>query len=304
MVESSAAGHAKSLESTGQTYVDEAAEYRNGFAERLREHWGRSLELFELLVASCEEGGALFARRNLRQGGSRDALLDVLVQLNGQAVRTAREVHALLSARFPFGAHALSRTVHELSVRAAVLAQFSQDDRHADLAERFVLRADVINYRDAIVYQRNARVLGYEEFSDESIAELKSRHDELIERFGPAFGSPYEWAINLPGLPNPRKPTFADLEARADLDHFRGIYYWPSHFVHADSKALNLSRVERGGSSAVLTNATNIMLADPGQYTLLGLYRVFVSIVTSAQNLRVLRPPFVPVVTDHDGQGL
>lgn len=84
--------------------------------------------------------------------------------------------------------------------------------------------------------------------SDEDMAELKSRHDELIERFEPAFGSSYGWAINLSGLPNPRKPTFADLEALVDLDHFRGIYSWSSRFVHADAKALNLSRIERGGS--------------------------------------------------------
>ena len=67
------------------------------------------------------------------------------------------------------------------------------------------------------------------------------------------------------------------------MSHHRGYYKWASHLVHADSKSLRLSIVSRGGSSAVLTNATNAMLSDPGQHSLQSLFRVFVSMVTSAE---------------------
>jgi hypothetical protein len=66
------------------------------------------------------------------------------------------------------------------------------------------------------------------------------------------------------------------------LGHHRGLYKWASHFVHADARSLTLNMVERGGATAVLTNATNTMLADPGQHALRSLYRVFGSLVTSA----------------------
>jgi len=275
--------HAEAIEATGREYLDESAQYRAGFVERLRVHWGDALDLYELIVSVVEDGATKFAERNLASNGSYTLLLDVLAQLTGQAIRVAREVHALLTAGFPLGAHALARTVHEVSVRADVLRAFGASDEHADLAERFVLHDQVINYRDAVVYQRDAERLNYELISDDDMAEMKQAHDDLIARFGPSYGAPYGWAAGLPGLPRPTRPTFEDLETLAQLDHYRGFYRWSSHFIHSDSKALRLSQVERGGSSAVLANATNTMLADPAQQTLSALTRTFTSMVTAGQ---------------------
>ncbi|WP_257957231.1 DUF5677 domain-containing protein [Nocardioides sp. B-3] len=187
-----------------------------------------------------------------------------------------------MSAGFPLGAHALSRTVHEIAVRAGVLAKFGKEEPHLDLAERFVLHDKVVNYRDALTYQENAERLRHEPFREDTIVELKKEHDEVIGRFGPAFGSPYGWAAGLPGLPFPEEANLRALERLAELDHFRSIYNWSSHYVHADAKAMRISLVERGGNHAVLTNATNAQLADPGQNTLIGVFRVFISMVTSA----------------------
>lgn len=277
-----AAKHATSLEKHGQRYVDDSAVYREEFAKRLRAYWGASLDLHEKITSAVEEGGRIFAKRTLGRSGERDQLLRVLVHLNGQAVRASREVHALLAAGFPFGAHAISRTVHEISVRAGVLAKFGKEEPHLDFAERFVLHDKVVNYKDALTYQDNAERLRHEPFSEETMEHLKKERDDVIERFGPAFGSPYGWAAGLPGLPAPKRPTFEHLEKLADLDHFRSIYNWSSHYVHADAKAMRISLVERGGNHSVLTDATNAQLADPGQNTLISLYRVFVSMVTSA----------------------
>lgn len=281
-IESFAADHAASLEEHGQEYVDDSADYRVEFAERLRVYWGPSLDLHEKITSAVEEGGRIFAKRNAGQPGERDQLISVLIHFNGQAVRVSREVHALLSAGFPFGAHVLSRTVHEIAVRAGVLAKFGKEKPHLDLAERFVLHDKVVNYKDALMYQENAERLRHDPFSEDTIAELKKEHDEVVERFGPAFGSPYGWAAGLPALPFPKRPTFEHLEKLAELDHFRSIYNWSSHYVHADAKAMRISLVARGGNHAVLTNATNAQLADPGQNTLIGLFRVFISMVTSA----------------------
>lgn len=285
MTEKTAPDHAEALEANGKTFTAESATYRQGFAERLRVHWGNPLDLYEIVVDVVGQAGTLFAKRNIgNSGGSgdRDLLLDVLVQLNGQAIRVAREVHALLTAGFPLGAHALARTIHEISVRAAILAEFGTTDEHKDIAEKFVRHDRVLTYKDAVVYQRDAEALGYERLPQDTLDAMKAAHDALIDKYGKAYRTQYGWASGPPGLAG--EPNFERLERVASLGHHRGLYKWASHFVHGDASSLRLNMVERGGSRAVLTNATNIMLADPGQQALHGLYRVFVSLVTSAEH--------------------
>lgn len=124
-----AVDHAEAIETTGGEFLIDSAEYRSGFAERLRGHWGDPLDSYELVVAAVEDGGRKFGRRNLRDEDTYSLLLDVLTQLNGQAIRVAREVHALLAAGFPLGAHSLARTIHEISVRAGVLRALRSHQR-------------------------------------------------------------------------------------------------------------------------------------------------------------------------------
>ena len=71
--------HATVVEDQGTTFLTEATEYRQGFAERLRVHWGPALDLYELIAEYVEYGGRQFAKRNLGRAGERDLLLDVLV---------------------------------------------------------------------------------------------------------------------------------------------------------------------------------------------------------------------------------
>lgn len=158
------------------------------------------------------DGSAVWTWRHAAKGeATANLLLDVRVQLNGQAVRVAREVHALLAAGSPLGAHSLARTIHEISVRAGILSKFGRMAQYVDLAERFVLHDHVINYQDAVVYQRDVHRLDYEPFGESEMVDLKGRHDELLERYGQAYGTPLGWAIDLAGLPRPKRPTFEDL---------------------------------------------------------------------------------------------
>ena len=197
MIDGTAESHAAELETDGAEFVSEAAQYRAGFAQRLRAHWGPALDLHEIIVEIIEQAGRHFSARKVGHSGNRDLLLDVLVQLNGQAIRVAREVHTLLSAGFPLGALSLARTIHEISVRAAVLAKFGVQDEHEDLAEKFVSHDTVDNFKDAEIYQRDAETLGYEPFSDDHMAELRQERDHLVQRFGKAYASTYGWASGL-----------------------------------------------------------------------------------------------------------
>lgn len=166
--------------------------------------------------------------------------------MNGQAIRVAREVHTLLAAGFPLGALSLARTIHEISVRASVLSRFGVDEEYEDLPEKLLLHDEVINYKDALIYQLDAGRLGYESFDVAEVERMRVRHDELIARYGKSFRSAFGWASNRPGLP--AEPNFEQLEEAAALDHHRGLYKWSSHLIHGDPKALRLSKIERAGA--------------------------------------------------------
>lgn len=261
-------------------YVAEMQEYRAGFEERLRAHWGPALDLYEAITEIVFAVSRSFQERHACEKGDLAALLDVLNRLNGQSIRVAREVHALLAAGYPLGALALARTCHEISVRAAVLSQFGSEPGHTDLALRFARHDDVINYKDAVVYQEDIDETGYEAFDDLTMARMKQAHDDAMRLYGKPFASPYGWASGLPGLSS-ATPKFSDLEALAGLAHHRGLYKWASHFTHADAKALRLAMFERGGRSVILSASTNVALSDPAQQTLRSMYRTFTSLVTS-----------------------
>lgn len=271
--------HVKRLKEIAESNAPLVRESRSEFRERLLHHWREPLDLYDSIVTMVEEAAHYFQARN-SEDEEGTQLLQVLHQLAGQAIRVAREVHALLCSGYPLGALSLTRTIHEISVSAGILAKFGIQDEYEDLAERFLLHDYVINVKDAETYQRDAGKLGYEPFADDEVEELCKKRDELIERYGKAYGSKYGWASGLPDLKG--EPNFARLEAVAGLDHHRGYYQWSSHLVHGDSKAMRLNLIERGGSHAILTAETNAFLADPGQHALLCLYRVFVSMVTSA----------------------
>jgi hypothetical protein len=278
--EKTAVESAVTHESDALVYVAEMREFRGGFEDRLREHWGPALDLYEGIVEITFGASRSFQDRHAEEQGDLGVLLDVLHRLNGQCLRTAREVHALLSGGYPLGALALARTVHEIAVRASILSTFGSQSGHTDLAERFAQHDHVTNYKDAVVFQRDAEALGYEPLDEIEMVQLKRASDEAIARYGKHFASPYGWASGLPGLTSPA-PNFRDLEALAGLSHHRGLYNLSSHVVHADSKAMRMSMFERGGRSVILTASTNVALADPAQHTLMGVQRTFISLITS-----------------------
>jgi hypothetical protein len=125
---------------TGLEYLVDLDESAEGFEQRLREQWSEGLDLYAAVVVIVEGAGrasiARHAQNMQAHGGEADLLYDVLAQLDGHAVRVAREVYTLLKASFPLGALALSRTLYEVAVRASVLSGHGRSLGHEDLAER------------------------------------------------------------------------------------------------------------------------------------------------------------------------
>jgi len=99
-------------------------------------------------------------------------------------------VHALLAAGLPSGAYARYRTLHELAVTTAVIAEHGRTPEHADLADRYLNHTHIEHYRQAEHYQRSSSHLGWQPFSQDTMRALKRERDHLTSRYGRAYAEP------------------------------------------------------------------------------------------------------------------
>jgi hypothetical protein len=163
--------------------------HQRAFERRLHKQWGKALDLYYAAAVSAEEAGATFDSTHRPAAAEhQDFVFEALSGLHARACRTAFEVHRLLSSGFPKGALSRCRTLHELAVTSIVIAERGREAAYSDLAERFLLHEVVMGYKDALVYQEQCKTLGYEPFNDEDMAEMKRGHDNLVQRYGSAFG--------------------------------------------------------------------------------------------------------------------
>jgi hypothetical protein len=250
------------------------------FERKLRKHWGRGLDLFYAVVVAAEEAGGTFLSEVDEDGEELNlTLIETLAGLHARACRTALEVFHLLKAGLAQGALARSRTLHELAVTSAVLADYGSRPEYADLAERYLQHDVVINYKDMIVFQERADQLGEEKFSDEVVAEITRDRNELRDLYGREYCGDNGWASVLF---NDRNPKFHELEDIANLAHLRGHYKWASHEVHADSKGWRLNSEDRDGRLYLSTGYAGVGLADPADLALGSLVNTTISLLFSS----------------------
>src|SRR5205823_6426740 len=103
--------------------------------------------------------------------------------------RVGGEIVRLIRSGFADGAHARWRTLHEI----AVVAQFLGKHGNA-MAERYLLHDAVRACRAAERYAQHSAALGWESIEDEELKALRTRRDDLIQRFGKPFGTDFGWA--------------------------------------------------------------------------------------------------------------
>jgi hypothetical protein len=237
------------------------------FENRLHDRWNTPLDRYLAIVFL----GVEFLN-HIRDEADDDELDDVvravLTDIAARACRIANAIHHLLSGGFALDALARARSVHELAVAAYILGEEATPEEQRDIAERFLLHAEVGRYKDALVYQANAARLGQVPFSDEDIAVLRTRRDDLVQKYGASYKNDNGWAAKRLGK---ERPTFADLELRAQLSHLRGYYKWATHEVHSGPRSLEFNAVEFRGVNTRIVNRSNHHLADPAQIALIAL---------------------------------
>ncbi|WP_337171405.1 DUF5677 domain-containing protein [Gemmatimonas aurantiaca] len=237
---------------------------RSGFRRRLHDRWADGLDRLEVLVHTAVEfGHEMHERIRKDEVLGKNPIVCALHRLHARACRVCGEILALLESGYPDGAHARWRTLHEIAVVAMFLRQ-----SESDVAERYLLHDAVGASRAAHQFEEHVAALGWDPVPPNELAELRSRHDELIARFGKSFGGDYGWAC---AALDKERVTLADIEAHLDLKRWRPFYRWASEAVHAGPGGLRALGVTAAQDDILLAGSVNHGLADPGQNAALSL---------------------------------
>ncbi len=280
-ITSAAAALTAELLRTAPDMLAEQRIFQSEFEERLFQHWGKALDLFQtILVVARDAGDSINQQQRQRADEEQDFTFDVLSRLHARACLTASEVGVLLRSGYADAAMARWRTLHEITVVAGFLKRY---DRQA--AERYLLHEIVESLKAAEEYQHHYERLGDEPLDPEDLRWLRAQRDSLCERFGRAFGDVYGWAAaEFNGL----SPSFKALEEAAGLDHLRPYYRMASHGVHSNPKGIKFSLGLSKPQRFLLTGPSNAGLCDPGHATLISLTNCTINLLTHAIALDTL----------------
>jgi hypothetical protein len=249
-------------------------EFREGFEARLRDRWGQALQLAEVLRLVALEAGMSFHQRH--QPASGDWVYAALVRLHARGCLIGSEIVTLLRSGHASGAHARWRALHELAVVAFFLKKHGQE-----VARQYLLHDAVASYRALADYQRFARELNYEPFSEAEMLEIRRRRDELCKAFGHKYGEDYGWAAQTFGF----APNFRQIEDDVDLAKWRPYYRWASHSIHAGPKALRFDLGMLDPDALMLAGPSNAGLADPGHSMCISLGQITTALLSLRPDL-------------------
>lgn len=229
------------------------------FREQMEDIWGTGLHQLRMLLTCCREIGQKTAKRYQKSKSVRNRFRRwVLLQLHARACQVTDEIICLMENGFADGAMARWRTLHELSVVAALIA-----DGDEDLAERYILHDAVEVKRQADEYDATQVPLGISPISKSRRKVIEREYQVVIDRFGPTFAYPYGWGAKHLGY---KKPTFKELQAAANHAGMSSYYKMASFNVHASARSLffNLSTM---GEEILLAGRSNAGLVEPGERT-------------------------------------
>lgn len=252
-------------------------ETREAFRERLEERWGPGFDILRMMYTIAAEVGGEADRRQRRSRAKRNRVLnDTLMRLHVRACQVVAEILCLMENGFADGAIGRWRTLHEITVVAAVIAHFGED-----LAVRYRAHESVEAKRAMDRYQVSHSLLGYAPLTPKEIAQVEKDYADVLSLYGDKFGSEYGWARDHL---NHKKPRFLDLEVAAGKLDMRAFYGMASDNIHAGPKGITsrLGLLRGPGEPSGLAGASNVGFIDPAQNTAFDLTLVTSLILRSA----------------------
>ena len=237
------------------------------FRDRLSLRWAPSLGTLQMILTMAREVGANVRRQTSSKSFAHSThLIDVQTRLHARACQVTDEILCLLQSGFSEGALARWRTLHEIAVVSDVILEGGEE-----IAKRYVVHHSIETLRAAEEYQRLHRRLGFKPISVSKMRTISEDAAKAKALYGKAFSSQYGWAADLLNM---QRPTFVDLEKRANSDQYRSHYKWASEGVHAGSKGIFKPEPRIGRHKVMLAGPSNGGLADPGHATALSLGRI------------------------------
>ena len=205
-----------------------------GLATRARilKDWAAPLDSFRMLLTLCAEEGDNFNIAHLRSARPReDGRTQALARLHIRACRIAREILLLLENGFTEGAQARWRTLHEVTVTAALIAEGGDS-----LAERY-FDHEIVDRKKALDDHRRAVAAGGEPpVARRHTTALEEEFAAAVAKYGKQFRGMYGWASDQLGMPV--DPKFHDLQEVAGSLTLKLRYRLSSFDTHASPKAL------------------------------------------------------------------
>lgn len=264
-IEEASVNLVKSLKSQAEKELSDHYEGRRLFEKRLYARWKKALDLYELIYLTVVEIGKEFERTYRPQAVlDNDVTFEVLTRLHARACRVAAAIGRLLSAGYADDAHARWRTLHEINVTAAFIAENGNE-----IANRYLMHWGVDAAKSALQYFEHQVRLNEDPLEQSELDLILARKDSLVNHFGPAFKEDYGWAA--PAFNN-RSPKFWEIEKKVQLDHLRPYFKWASDDVHAGIKGItnSLGTIDRGEFPGH-AGPSNMGLTDPAHGALISL---------------------------------
>ncbi|HYT41774.1 MAG TPA: DUF5677 domain-containing protein, partial [Methylomirabilota bacterium] len=179
---------------------------------------------------------------------------------------TTSAILSLLKSGHAGDALARARTVHEMRVIATFIKE--QGD---DLANRYLCYEVVDTFKAAKQYEMYYKRLGLEPPKPGNLESLRQAAQKYHAKFLPhlhrdVLNGDYAWAAIV--LQKDR-PTFADIETKVGLDHWRPYFKMASYPIHPSAKGIKFEIGQIGKSNILLAGPSNSGLADPANIALI-----------------------------------
>jgi hypothetical protein len=249
---------------------------RRSFEQDVTGWWQSPLDNLGMMLTISNELTTQFADE-ARRTGRTSALRSALFRLQVRACQLGYEIRTLLAAGLPDAAYGRWRTLHEVAITALYMRE-----RGEMMAERYLAHHVVEAVAAAESWNRHRRRLKTRSVPIASVRRLQAKKAALVQRFGSNYEEAYGWAAENT---SEKIRSFAVIEARVDMEHWRPFYKAASLRVHASPHAL-FNRFSSYKSEVLIAGPSVFGLADAGQGVAISLNQI-TSAVASLEDVRL-----------------
>lgn len=235
------------------------------FFPKHEQRWGKAIDLLEIFWRLSIENGQTFSDEYYEIASKKgDLVFFTLKQLHGQACRVTAEIVTLLRNGYPDGAMARWCTLYEILVISDFIKKHGNET-----ARRFLEFEEIEGYQAIGDYQKNAKKLKKQPFSEKELLDIEDRIRPLKEKYKERFYDRYGWTMPDLKLKGNQKPSFKKMVDQSGYSHYYPYYTWASYPIHSSPKSLTvvLGQPEYNKKGILAGPSDASGMAEPGMMT-------------------------------------